>query len=703
MPDGSQIWQPNRKGAALLMPRATNNAAQDYQNWLNVRNAAGVGGIIEFPTGQTYLALAPWTRLNGQTIRASESTLKVPDQVVATVTSVAVFDSAGVSRGGTFDTTVVTGVGSANLVAVLGVSSSTGLIPNQNVVLDDQTVAGTITTTISGGGWTVTSVGSGTVTLACNNAQAEAIVRNFNTSTNAEPTSTSYTPTPGANLKLVTVPGASGVIQLPYGTTLGGVMDLMVNGNAANNTLGQRWEVAQCINFRADHAYLHNIHVQSAMTDALYNGAHSSRITHFYADQPRSFGIHNGASNGSPADGAMATVVDGFFINSPGMASTMKAGHAGGLSQTYPAYPAVGFSNNVDHCIFKNGEVTNTSSAPLCQGIGDVGNASVKKLEFGSIYIDNMVKGGFQITGGTGDQPTDIDMHDVHVTNCAPTDYTIAYGAAQQSLCSVIGSYSGTTVIVKVRMTNCDFTDSPLVIQGAQDVKMSNTWHIATTVGASATLSIIGGTANTDTVVNMDNVNCFRPLGNSGTAPVSSQFSCNTYFDNATIIGRGLYSRGGRLQNRWQNTAIVRLTGAKSEDAYNFGFSAYSTGTIVDLQNPEVILNSGFTASSSWSGFQGGNGANGGTMTVRDANFKAVFTNIGQAAVTLSANTAAGTGTKIHGGTFKATGTVPTSFFISGGPTTPINSVCNVVTSYALSLGTAELARSFNNNVVADL
>ncbi len=323
-----------------------------------------------------------------------------------------------------------------------------------------------------------------------------------------------------------------------------------------------------------------------------------------------------------------------------------------------------------------------------------------------------MPLGAFQITGSSVSKPSDIDLHDLHVTNCAPADLTKAYNAGNGSdawYCSFIGSSSASaTLIDKVRLRNSDFTDSPLGIQGGTNVTLDNVKLLATGLTKSSTLFITDGVSVTGTTVELNNVTSTRPKGVPTGAPAANQFASCIYIENATVRGNNVKVVGGGAGIRAQGGADVQFSNPTFEDNYNYGIAPFSAGTKIKLQSPTVRLN--IAANTSWAGLDfnnGGASATGWDTVVLSPDIQAVTTNAGQNGIRLSPTPftvgppASGGTTKVVGGIVKLTGTSSTPILTGGNLVA--NSVVGVLTSHPVTLGTLESPVSGGNVVNASI
>jgi len=394
-------------------------------------------------------------------------------------------------------------------------------------------------------------------------------------------------------------------------------------------------------------------------------------------------GLHIGASSAST--GGEKSIISKIFVDSPGM-GTGSIGHFGGLSADHPAYPGIGFSRQCDGVVIYGFEVYNTYSAPLCQGIGSIANSDCFDIEICSGVIADMVYGGFQIHGSTGDAPYDIMLHDIKVRNCAPVDLTQSWGAGAGSdawFHSYLGSFAGTALGSRITLRNMDFIDSPLGVQSVT-ATLSDCNFVASVINKSSSLYIM--TAGTR--VNLSNVESVRPK-TTGTRPASYQFSCNIYVNAATVHGNDVRIIGGYNGMRVQSGADVQISNFYGEDCYEYCAAVFSASTKLHLTSPKI--RSTITLSSPYAAIENNNGGGaGGLTTVISPDIELTTNNAAQYGIRLSPNSVAGTATKVQGGVIKLIGTSTTPILSGGG--TALNVVAGTLLSHTFTPGAAEIS-----------
>jgi len=665
--------------AGVVVASATGLPTADSAAWAAAIAAAGVGGTILVRPKQTYVLAKEVVLQSGQTLLGNGSTLKLADQVSSALTSPVTIDAA-----------------TANVTVSFPVASSSQFFVGQRVAVSDLTVGGQRTATRVTA--EVTAVAAGLVTARFDNSAGDQISSTTNLSTWIETGAVSYTAPVGAILCSI-----SGLMTVGSGADGVRIRELSFDGNASNNPLARRWETSPCLNFRGTSGVLKSINVRDATSDAIYHGGLELEVDSLRIDKPCGMGVHLGATTGTT--GAMRTILRNFWIDSPGMGDP-TIGHYGGYNSSHPAYPALGCSRLTDRVICQGGHITNDYGTPSTYGtaISSITAGDNWAVQFDDIHISGFNKGLGPLllvrSGGSGgytSTPTDppgdykqaasaIIFSRTRFDSCYPPTFATA---DQWQMCCV-GSNSGQfPQFVRVKFIDCEWIDSPMVIQESHVEFSGVNEFVATSVTLSSTLTVNGSTADVDIT------GCVfrRPVttsGNVGSVPGWYQYSCNLYIPGGKVRGSGVSIIGGHLGVRIQNGAEVDLVGALLHNQYQIGIVAMSASTQVRLRALKATLQSGFSADSGWAALHlnsgGGALGAGGRAVMIGCEVDAVTTAAGQSAVKLPA---LGTAfANIIGCKLRVSGTSTTA--VASGGAAGIGVVANNLLSHAFVPGAAE-------------
>ena len=664
-------WASLISNTAVRVALPSSDPAVNYTNIMAAITEAGTGGRVIFPAGRTYLLGRDIQPLAGQTIQFGQSKLKLPDQVNSTLT-------AGVG---------VTTVATPNPTAVFNVSSSVGFYVGQAVGLEDRTVGGQRTYSAVRGAVTAVAVGSVTVQFAA--TAGSNLVVTTNTTTFIESTATSYTFSTGTFLcsigPLVSTSVAHSRIKL---------VDLEIDGNRANNPYGQRWELAPMVDVRSNKTQVDGLYIYDAPTDAFYFAALSSTARNIWIDRSNAMSIHIGAAS---TIGAQQSSLNKLWLDSPGLGAAI-IGHYGGISNSFPAYPALGFSRLTDHLVISDVQITNSlgvAGSTIGQAIGCITANDNYAIDFSNIHISGFNKGRGAIhvsaTGVTA--PSRIDFNQIHMEDCGP----LTPGTFNAYEVSLIGNTAGTPPLAdRITVRNSDFTDSPLVIR-ASNVAVENVNFTATTVAASATLTMLAGGASQGRV-DLLNVRSTRPTGSGAGAPAANEYATCMLANAVTVRGNNVSCIGGHLGFRVQNAADVEISSLRCENNYNYGVMAMDGSTRLVLRSPRVRVTSGTTVQNPYAGIDlnSGGGALGASSycSITAPDIEIVTTAAAQYGIRLSPTAAVPCA--VVGGKVKVSGTSTTPI-LSGGAT-GVGVVATVALSHTFTPGAAETS---SGNVVS--
>ena len=666
-------------GGVVSVDRASNDVLSNTRLLQSSVDRAGVGGHVVLPQGQTYVIGREITLLSGQTLLGNGSTLKLADQVSSALTASVTINAA-----------------TANVIVDFPVASSSQFFVGQRVAVSDLTVGGQRTATRVTA--EVTAVAAGIVTARFDNSAGDQISSTTNLATWLETGAVSYTAPVGAILcsisKLLLVgSGADGVR----------IRDLSFDGNAANNPLARRWETSPCLDFRGTSGALKSINVRDATSDAIYHGALELEIDSLRIDRPCGMGVHLGAATGTT--GAMRTILRNFWIDSPGMGDP-TIGHYAGYNSSHPAYPALGCSRLTDRIICQGGHITNDYGTPSTYGtaISSITAGDNWAVQFDDIHISGFNKGLGPLLlvrsgggGGYTSTPTDppgdykqaasaIIFSRTRFDSCYPPTFATS---DQWQMCCVGANSGQFPQFVRVKFIDCEWVDSPMVIQESHVEFSGVNEFVATSVARSATLTVNGSTAEVDIT------GCVfrRPVttsGNVGTAPGWYQYSCNLYLPGGKVRGSGVSIIGGAIGVRIQNGAEMDVSGLRLHNQYTFGIVAMSASTRVLLRAMKAVLQSGFAADSGWAAIHlnsgGGALGAGGNVCLVGCEIDAVTTAAGQSGIKLPADGSAVA--NIVASKIKVSGTSTTA--ITSGGATGIGVVANNLLSHAFVPGAAE-------------
>lgn len=656
---------------AVRVPLASASPATNYTNITAAITEAGVNGKIIFPPAQTYLLARDIQPLSGQTLIFNQSVLKLPNQVSTTTT-------AGVG---------VTTVATPNPTAVFNVASSASFFVGQGVVLDDATVGGVRTFSVARG--VVTVVAAGQVTVQFTAGAGTNLVVTSNTGTFIETYATNYTFPTGTTLCSL-----SPLLTAAVGHSRIRLVDLSIDGNRANNTLGLRWETSPMVDFRSGHSSIENLYIYDAPTDGLYFAAANTSVTDLRVLRSGAMNVHLGAAS---SIGAQQSTLERLWLDSPGLGSAL-IGHYGGISNSFPAYPALGFSRLTDHLIIRSVHITNSMGtlATIGQAIGCVTGSDNFALDFSNVFISgfNKGRGAIQISSVTGaGVPSRIDFSGLHMESCGP----ITPGTFNAYEVSLIGNTAGAPPFAdRVTFRNCDFTDSPLAIRAA-NVAVENVNFVATAVANTATLIMLAGGASQGRV-DLSGVRSSRPTGNGAGAPGANEYATCLLANGVTVRGDDISCIGGHLGWRVQNAADVEVSNLRCENNFNYGVMAMDGSTRLVLRSPRVRVTSGTTVQTPYAGIDlnSGGGALGalGYCSITAPDIDIVTTVANQYGIRLAPTAAVPCA--VVGGKVKVSGTSTTPI-LSGGAS-GVGVVAGVALSHTFTPGAAEVS---SNNVVS--
>ena len=661
----------------VVVPKATGVALTDYTNLSNAITSVGIGGKISLPPNNTYILDYELKLLAGQTLEGNGSTIKLADQVIATLTAPTTINSTTTNVSANFT------VDSASLFRV-----------NSRVVIYDTTVEGSTTSTIIKG--KISSITNNVVTVQFTNNISEQIATTTDTSTWLETSLTSYTIPIGA--KLCT---ASTLLSATVDNV--SITNLILDGNSANNTYGRRWETSPVLNFRGKDGELNNIVINNAMSDGLYHAGIRLNIVNLRINKPCAMGIHLGAS--TALEGAMYTTITNIHIDSPGM-GTPAIGHYGGYNSSHPAYPAIGFSRNTNNVIISDGFITNNYGTISTYGcaISSITAGDNWGITFNNLHISGFNKnlgplllarssqpGGYTSTatdpvGDIKQASSSIVFNKIRFDSCYPT----TWATADQWLQCCIGTNFGVfPQFVRIKFTDCEWIDSPMVIQESHVEFGGVNSFIATAVTKSASLTIAGSTSEVD----ISNVIFRRPVttsGNVGTEPSWYQYQCHIYHVGGKLKGNNVTIVGGSKGIRVQNGAELDLVNLYAQNQYYYAVLGMSDNTIIGIRESKIILDSSYTGYSGWVGIDlnsgGGVIGNNAKVTVLNTLIDAYTTNSGQWGIRLPTNSTVKS--SISGCKIKISGTSTTSIY--PGSTTGISVVTNNLLSHTYTPGAAE-------------
>lgn len=678
LPNGG-VYIPPTNDNIIVVPAATSNPLTNYNNIMSAINSAGIGGRIMAPGGQVYTLNREIIPLSGQLFLFNQSRLKLANQIYTTLTSPATLNSTGLAPTVTFQ-----------------VASSTGFFVGMRVGLQDDLTAGQTTRSIVLG--VVTAVASGRVTVQFDgiNAVGMAVAATVNTSTWAETQVTTYTWPSTANLASI-----SRLFYADPSKSFVQVLDLELDGNRANNQLANRWELSCLADQRSSNGRFKNIYAHDAVTDGIYSGGLRCGFDTIRVYNTGSFGFHVGASGAST--GGQRTNHTNMWLDSPGL-GTPANGHQGGYP-SHPSYAALGFSRNTDHNGFSNIHITNDNGAigtTFGQAIGCITNGDNYALDFSHVFISGFNKGygAIQIrhTNSTGgidtDPPGDVNkppqlvsFDALHVDNCGPT--TLAT-LQQWEICAIGASSGNAPHATRVFIKDSDFTDSPLVIQDAHVTFAGRNEFVATAIGNSSSLILLGSNCDTD-ISGVISRRVVTTSGNYGSIPGADSYRFNIRAaGNAKVRGDNVTVINGHAGVRVEGGASWDVSNLKAADQYDYGLAAVGSATVA-LQSPRVTLSSGYTASSTWQGITAGAGAGAltsGSMSIESPSVSAVTTAAGQAGIKLCPTAAVPC--TVSGGKVKVSGTSTTP--IASGGASGIGVVAGVLLSHAFTAGAAETA-----------
>ena len=663
-------WASSISNDAVRVALPSTDPAVNYANIMAAITEAGTGGRVVFPAGRTYLLGRDIQPLTGQTLLFGQSKLKLPDQVSSTLT------------GGVGVTTVAT----PNPTAVFPVVSSTGFYVGQAVGLEDRTTAGQRTYSAVRGA--VTAVAANTVTVQFAVGAGSNLVVTTSTATFLETTATSYTFSTGTFLcsigPLVSTAVQNSRIQL---------VDLEIDGNRANNTLGQRWELAPLIDLRAAKSIVEGLYVYDAPTDAIYFAALGSSMNSVWVDRANAMSIHIGAAS---TTGAQQSTLSRLWLDSPGLGGAI-IGHYGGISNSFPAYPALGFSRLTDHLLIDNVQITNSvgTTSTIGQAIGCLTGSDNYAIDFSNLHISgfNKGRGAIHISATGVTAPSRIDFNQMHVENCGP----LTPGTFNAYEVSLIGNTSGTPPFAdRITVRNSDFTDSPLAIRAA-NVSLENVSFTASAVANSATLIMLAGAASQGRV-DLSGIRSIRPVGSGAGAPAANEYATCMIANAVAVRGNDVSCIGGHLGFRVQNAADVEISGLRCENNYNYGVLGMDGSTRLVLRSPRIRVTSGTTVQSPYAGIDlnSGGGALGasGYCSITAPDIELVTTSATQYGVRLPPTAAVPC--LVQGGKVKVSGTSTTPV-LSGGAS-GVGVVAGVALSHTFTAGAAELS---SGNVVS--
>jgi hypothetical protein len=663
-------WTALVSNTATRVPLPSADPAVNYVNIMAAITEAGTGGRLVFPAGQTYLLGRDIQPLSGQTLQFGQSKLKLPDQVSSNLT-------AGVG---------VTTVATPNPTAVFNVASSTGFYVGQAVGLEDRTIAGQRTYSAVRGA--VTAVVPGQVTVQFAAVAGSNLVVTINTTTFIETTATSHTFATGTTLcsigPLVSTSVANSRIKL---------VDLELDGNRANNPFGQRWELCPLLDVRSAKSQVEGLYIYDAPTDGFYFAALGSSASDVWIDRCNSMSMHIGAAS---TTGAQQSTLSRLWLDSPGLGSAV-IGHYGGISNSFPAYPALGFSRLTDHLLISDAHISNSlgTISTIGQAIGCITANDNFAIDFSNIHISgfNKGRGAIHISATGVTAPLRIDFNQMHVDNCGP----LTPGTFNAHEVSLIGNTSGTPPFAdRVTIRNSEFTDSPLAIRAA-NVALENVSFVATAVANTATLTMLAGAASQGRV-ELSNVRSTRPTGSGAGAPAANEYATCMLANAITVRGSNVSCLGGHLGMRVQNAADVEISGLRCENNYNYGVLGMDGSTRLVLRSPRVRVTAGTTVQTPYAGIDlnSGGGALGasGYCSITAPDIDIVTTAASQYGIRLSPTAAVPCA--VVGGKVKVSGTSTTPV-LSGGAS-GVGVVATVALSHAFTPGAAEVS---SGNVVS--
>lgn len=666
------------RGGVVVAP-AKGTPQEDAASWALAIADAGVGGAIIVRPKQTYVLAKEVVLQSGQVVLGNGSTLKLADQVSSPLTAAVTINGAA-----------------ANVVVNVPVASSAQFFVGQRVAISDLTVGGQRTATRVTA--EVTATAAGTVTVRFDNSAGDQIAVTTNLATWLETAAVSYTAPVGAVLCSISM-----LLSVGSGADGVRIRDLAFDGNASNNTLARRWETSPCLNFRGTSGSIKSISVRDAPTDAIYHGGMELEVDGLRIDRPCAMGVHFGATTG--ATGAIRTIVRNFWIDSPGMGDP-TIGHYGGYNSSHPAYGALGFSRLTNHVIIQGGHITNDvgTVSTFGTGITSITAGDNWAIQFDDLHISGFNKGLGPLlmvrssgSGGYTSTPTDppgdyaqaassITFSRTRFDACYPPTFATS---DQWQVCCV-GANSGTfPQFVRIRFIDCEWIDSPMMIQESQVEFSGVNAFIATSVAKSSTLTIAGSTSEVD----VSGVVFRRPVttsGNIGTEAGWYQYIIGLYVVGGKVFGNGTKFIGGSKAIRIQNGASIDLSGPLFLNQYTYGVHAMSASTRVVLRGARVIVESGFTAYSGWVGidFASGGGAlgAGGYASLIGCDIEAVTSFANQYGVRLPSD--AGAKASLAFSKVKVSGTSTTP--VASGGASGIGVVVNNLLSHAFAPGVGE-------------
>lgn len=670
--DGAHLGMRGAKGQVQFFraPSATGNPVIDTLMLQEFVQSAGAGARIILPNGYTYVLGREITLLDGQVLLGSFAKLKAMDQVQTTLTA-----------------TLAMGNSVFYPIYVVKVASTSGFFKTQRVTFHDATTGGQVSG-LSVKATVVDVVDSTTLRVQVESGIGGAFGQTMpSTAPYNEVTFTSYTWPVGTYLVSVT-----GLLAAPFGQSRNGFADLELNGNSGNNPLGNRWEVGGMVDMRADRSTIDNLYGYNSIADGVVMCARWIAARNIWLNDTNSMGFHIGASSGST--GGMLGVMRNLYVDSPGKGSPM-IGHIGGYTSSHPAYPCLGFSRLTDHMVFDGLQFTNNngSGSTWGQAIGCITGSDNYALSFSNLYISGFNKGigPIQVVRSGAAAPLRLDFDNLHMENCGPTNS----GSFNQWEVSSIGCSSGLTPHAdQVRFRNCDFLDSPLIIQDA-NVRLENVFMKATAAANTASLIVIG-TSTSTCRVDMSNVHIERPVGSNAGQPTRNEYLGNLYVQTATVRGDNVRCYGGTNQARIQSGSDLEVSNMKFEEYYNYGLAVFSASTRVVLNTPRAKLSSGNGAASNCVAldFNNGGGAPGAGayIEVNNPSIEAVTTQAGQMGIRMCPTAAVPC--TVTGGKVKVSGT-STQTIVSGGAS-GVGHVQSTLLNASWTPGASEV----NNSVV---
>lgn len=628
---------------------ATSAVNQMQTDSANLSALFTTGSTVWLRAGSTYVVNGRLTIPSNFRLKGSYSKLKVPDQLVYTTTA-ATSVSVGASNA-TFTVASTTGMYVGMEMCIQYNNGTQKTFCNKQMNIANGGISGNnITVSFSGNFSGIT----------------------YDTSNNTETTIvTSF------NFPIGTVLATVSQILTAYGGTSDiQIDDVEIIGNRTNQLYGTRWETAAGVSMFSDNTKIRNLQIDDAMSDAIIVSGEFNYYNGIFINRPNGNAFH--LSDGGTTN-SRRNIVEGIFVDSPGMLNSGFSGHWGG-STSNPTYGGIICSNNEYEHLIEGYQAKNTSNSKMCCGITHFNDNTNRDIRFNMGKIRDMSHGAFEIrnTLGTNLDPYNIYINQFDILECGPQT-AIALGISGSFTSPVyannsqIGySFGNVPLAHRVIISGCTFENSPLFIEGATGVELRDISMKCTTATKSCSLVIVTSGSQAASVDVYD-VRVEAPLGDPSASRSgwSNEYYSNVFIDGCTVQGNGIKSIGASTGFRVQNSSNVDVISVEAWNNYDYGYLNRGSGTSSRLQSFKARMEQGaFTQSSGYIAVeanQSGSDDGNVTLVTPDINLYTTFTT--QSGVSLSAATG-GNKVMIDSGIVIANGSAAGKAFSGGGAST---------------------------------